>query len=337
MLRYLETFYRHRLVLTTPVALVLLLTVGWVLAQPVTYFSTVRLWVEKPTLISNPNDNPYITPAQEQSSVLTELINTKYFCLEVAKRSPLVRTVATGTGANPSLTERIMARLGRNSSKGPLSGKALDDAVFGVLSGQTIVYAAGPQVMLVNFRGNNPEFTAVVAQAIADEFIAEAPGGQRVQADAAVDFYSGQLKQTQAEVGAADTAVDEYLAAHPEQRSASAVADAKMAQLKRDDAAARKRYDDLQSKLDESKMNRAALSQAGVSGLRMLDRAELGTRAGSVKSLALVAGALGVGLGLAILIVGVIVLTLVDSTLRRPEEVEQVLDLQPVGAVPRLR
>jgi capsular polysaccharide biosynthesis protein len=37
-----------------------------------------------------------------------------------------------------------------------------------------------------------------------------------------------------------------------------------------------------------------------------------------------------------ILVVGILLLTLVDNTFRRPEEVEQALDLRPVGTVPRL-
>jgi len=37
-----------------------------------------------------------------------------------------------------------------------------------------------------------------------------------------------------------------------------------------------------------------------------------------------------------IVVVGVLVLTWTDSTIRRPQEVEALLDLRPVGSVPRV-
>jgi capsular polysaccharide biosynthesis protein len=93
---------------------------------------------------------------------------------------------------------------------------------------------------------------------------------------------------------------------------------------------------DLQSKLDQAKVSLAGLSQPAVSGMRVLDRAEIPTRASSVRNVALQAGAVGLSLALLILIGGILLLTLIDSTLRRPEEVERVLDLKPVGTIPRL-
>ncbi len=67
----------------------------------------------------------------------------------------------------------------------------------------------------------------------------------------------------------------------------------------------------------------------------MLDKAEIPGR-NSVKRLMLAAGVVGALLALVILVVGILLLTLVDNTFRRPEEVEQALDLRPVGTVPRL-
>src|ERR1700736_3421241 len=77
MLRYVETYYRHRLLLTVPIAVVLLIVGGWIFVQPPSYDSTVRLWVEKQTVVPNVNDNPYLTPAQTESAALTEMLATK--------------------------------------------------------------------------------------------------------------------------------------------------------------------------------------------------------------------------------------------------------------------
>lgn len=336
LVRYLETYYRHRLLLMTPVALVVLLAVGWVLFQPPTYDSTVRLWVERQTLVANPNDNPYISPAQAYSAVLAELLSTKYFCLKVGKRSPLVGSLASSGAPRPGLGQQTLAKVGLRSSGGHLSGRALDDAVYVTISQQTVVYPLGPEIVTITFHGSDPELSAQVAQAIADQFVDEILASQRLQADAAVDFYDSQVKQAQAVLAAADTEVDQHLRAHPEQRGANAVPDAKLTQLKRDDDAARQRSAELQSKLDQAKINRSGLTQPSLSGVRVLDRAEVPTRASSIRKLALQAGAVALGLAVLIMVAGVLALTVADSTLRRPDEVEQVLALRPIGTVPRL-
>jgi uncharacterized protein involved in exopolysaccharide biosynthesis len=311
--------------------------VGWVLMQPPTYDSTVRLWTERQTLVPNPNDNPYVTPAQEQASVLTELLNTKYFCVKVGSRSPLAESLASSSGSRPGPVQQVLSKLGLGGAPaGHLSGRALDDAVFQAVSRQTTVVPAGPEIVAVTFRGGSPELASQVAQAVADQFIEETLTSQRVQASAAVDFYASQVKQAQTDLQAADTQVDQYLSAHPEQRVLNAVPDARMTQLRKDDDAARQRYTDLQSKLDQAKVNASGLDQPSVSGIRTLDKAEVPTKASSVKTVALQAAAAGLGLAVLILVAGVLVLTMVDSTVRRPEEVEQVLALRPVGTVPRL-
>lgn len=334
MLRFLETFYRHRLLLLSPVALVFALCVGWVVIQPPAYDSSVRLWTERQTLVQNNVDNPYLSPAQSQTNVLTELLNTKYFSLKVGKRSPLAARIKED--AQRGARDGPFARLGIGGSR-QLSQQQLDDMVFQTVSSQTMVWPAGPEIVTLVFRAGSPELAALVAQAIADQFVEEVLATQRLQSDAAIDFYTSQLKQAQADVAASNKAVDDYLVSRPELRGTSAVPDARLSQLRRDADAAGQRLGEVQGKLDQSKLDRAALTQPVASGLRILDKAEVPTRPSSIRATVLQAGAVAVGLGLALLVTGVLVMTLVDNTVRRPEEVEPVLDLRPVGAVPRVR
>jgi uncharacterized protein involved in exopolysaccharide biosynthesis len=336
MLRFLETYYRHRLLLTAPMVVVFLVVGCWLFLQPPSYDSTARLWVEKQTVVQNPNDNPYVTPAQAQSAALGELLATKYFCVKVGHRSPLAEVLSQPS--QPGQLHRLLAQVGVGSASATVpSQRDLDDALFNVVSKQTSVLPAGPEMMTITFRAGTPELSALVAQAIADQFIDEILSGQRVQVDAAIEFYAGQVKQAQAQLSDADAKVDAYLAAHPEQRSQSAVPDATLTQLKRNDDGLRTRYQDLLSKRDQADQNRTALTQVGLSGIRVLDKALPPTSATSGKKLAIEGGAVGLGLAIVILVVGILLLTLIDSTVRKPEEVEQVLDLRLVGTVPRLR
>jgi len=335
MLRYVETLFRHPLLLLSPTVVLLVLATGWVTMQPPNYDATVRLWVQRQQLVANPNDNPYLTPAQEQAAVLQELLATKYFCLKVGARGGLDKFLADPYSVRPSLPQRVLAKLGLASpTASGLSGGALEDAITAMVS-KAVVLDTGPQMLTITFRGSDPEEAASVAQAIADQFVDESLAAQRTQVSAAVDFYSGQVKQAQAQLSAADAAIDQYLSAHPAQASSNAVPDARMVALKRNDDDARQRVTDLQSKLDQASVDNAALLRPDTSGIRVLDKAEP-PPPNSIKKLLLEAAVVGVVLGLVIMVIGVLLLTLLDSTIRQPEEVEQLLDLRPVGTVPRL-
>jgi uncharacterized protein involved in exopolysaccharide biosynthesis len=336
MLRFLETFYRHRVLLLTPVVIVLVLAVGWVLIQPRGYDSTVRLWTERSSLVSNPNDDLYLTPAQVQAGVLNELLATKYFCVKAGRRGPLHDYLQQVAQRPPNLLTRIEAKVGLAARPGALSESQLDERMFSVLSTSTAVVPSGPEVVTITFHGSNPFVTAKVAQAIAEQFLEEQQTTQRIQQEASITFYTSQLKTAQADAAAAEKAVIDYQVAHPEQRAPSSIPDARMAQLLRDEDAAHQRVSGIQRSLDQTNINQAALNLTGINGLRVLDQAEVPTRATSLRKPAIIAGGIGAGLGLLIIVIGVLVLTLADGTVRRPEEVQEVLDLRQVGTVPKL-
>ena len=341
MLRLLETFFRHRLLLLGPVALVIAGSIGWVVIQPPAYDSSVRMWVERQTLVPDPNSNPYLSPAQEQAAVLTELLSTKYFDSKVGKRSRLADSIRTGAagsqdGMMTRVTQALARALGRAGSPAELSSSQVDDQVAAIISSRTIVIPTGPEVITLTFRAGSSDLAARVAQAIADQYLEETLANQRVQADAAVAFYTSQMKQSQADLSVADKAVDDYLLTNPGQRGANAIPDARLVQLRRDDDAAHQRLQTVQDKLDQARLNRVALDQVGVNGLRVLDRAEAPTSPSSIRKVALEATGVGLVLATLIVVVGVLVLTWMDSTIRRPQEVEDILDLRPVGSVPRV-
>ncbi len=337
MLRLLETFFRHRLLLIAPVAFVLVATLGWVVLQPPAYDSSVRIWTERQTLVPNPNSNPYLTAAQEQAGVLQELVTTKYFDVKVGKRSGLTGAIHDAALHNQGgIKTRLLRTVGLAPPAGQVTDNQADDQVYGTIAANTAVVPSGPEIITVTFRAGTPEMAALVAQAVVDQFMDETLANQRVQADAAVAFYTSQVKAGQADLAAADKQVDDYLLANPSQRSATAIPDARMLQLRRDDDAAHQRMQSIQDKLDQAKLNRVALDQTGANGLRVQDGAEPPSSSSSLKRTLIAAAVVGFVLAALIVIAGVLVLTWTDSTIRRPQEVEALLDLRPVGSVPRV-
>jgi uncharacterized protein involved in exopolysaccharide biosynthesis len=337
MLRLLETFFRHRLLLLAPVGLVLVATLGWVVIQPPAYDSSVRIWTERQTLVPNPNSNPYLTAAQEQGGVLQELVSTKYFDVKVGKRSGLTNAIRDqALHSQGGIRTRLARLVGLAPPAGQVTDSQVDDQVYGAIAAGTTVLPSGPEIITVTFRAGTPEMAALVAQSVVDQFMDETLANQRVQADAAVAFYTSQVKAGQSDLAAADKVVDDYLLANPSQRAANAIPDARMLQLRRDDDAAHQRMQSIQDKLDQAKLNRVALDQSGVNGLRVLDRAEPPSNSSSFRRTLIGGGVVGLILATLIIVVGVLALTWTDSTIRRPQEVEALLDLRPVGSVPRV-
>jgi uncharacterized protein involved in exopolysaccharide biosynthesis len=338
MVRYLETFFRHRVLFAIPVGLIVLVSTLVVLTQPSSYLASTRLWVDKPAIDdgSGVGSNPFVTPAAEQMQSLQELLNTRYFTIKVAHRGPLASRLAS-TPQELTGYHWVAAKLRGRSTGGALPSAAdVNDMAYDILTSNVSVYAAGPQIIQINFTYSDPKVAAGTAQAIIDQFVDESLSSARSRAQVQEDFYGGQIKQASQVLAAADQAVNQYLAAHPEQRSPSAVPDARLTQLQQTDLLARQAVSDMQSKIDAARLQEAGLSAAGASGMRLLDPAIVPAEAGTSRKLLVEAGGAGLGVGLVVLVLGLLALTLTDTTLRRPDEVEPALGLRLVGSIPHL-
>jgi len=341
VLRYLETFYRYRFQLLAPVCLVLVAAAGVTALQPRTYTSTARIWVDRQTALgtsTSSDNNPYVDISVQESNTLAELIRTRSFCSQVGRRSHLSDSIASRP-ITPGLTSRILAKVGlAPATPAHLPSPAqVDDSVYTLVNANATAVPSGANIIDVSFTYSDPQLAANAAQALVDQFISEIQANGRAQAQAAADFYGSQAKQALADQTATSAKVYDYLAAHPELRPDNAVPDAKLIQLRADDTAARARYESIRSKLDQASINLAGYDAAGASGFRVLDPAQFPSSSTVNRKLLVQVLGGGLALGLLIFLVGLIALTLADTTLRRPEEVEPALGLRVVASAPRLR
>jgi uncharacterized protein involved in exopolysaccharide biosynthesis len=175
--------------------------------------------------------------------------------------------------------------------------------------------------------------TGTVA-AVVDQFLDETLTSRKARSQVSERFYSGQLKTAQEALATADGAVNQYLAQHPELRAINSVPDARLVELQRADAQARETMSNFQQKVDSAKLDQAALSASGASGLRLLDPAVVPAHPSVSHRLIIQAMAAGLGLGLLVVVLALLVVTLADTTVRRAEEVEQAFGLRLAGAVP---
>jgi uncharacterized protein involved in exopolysaccharide biosynthesis len=337
MIRYLETFYRHRLILVAPVALVLLISVSVVYFQPRAYDATAKLWVDKDLLGTTAVDTSFTAPADTQVAVLQELLKTRSFAVKVAAKGPLVATLLSrrAAAANDPVSQLSNAVQGRSTSNGPLTPEQQDDLVFSTISVAATAVSSGPNIITVTFRDADPDVAAAVAQGIVDQFIVELLSDQRAQATTAADFYTGQVKTAAVDLSAKDAAVYNYLSAHPEQQLATAIPDLTVSQLRRDDDLARTRYESMLAKLDSANLQAQLANDPTPSGLRVIDPALSPRKPVSRTTQLIEAGGAGLISGLGLMLLCLVVLTLADTSLRHSAEVETMTGLTVAGDIPQ--
>jgi hypothetical protein len=207
--RYIQTFSRHRVLLCTPIAVAVLISAWFVLGAPKSYQSTASLWLDNPppSQTSVANTNPAILPpANQEQSVLTELLATRQFRLAVGHAGPLAAYLAHhGTaGWGPSA---LLAQLRGTGS--------LDDRVDSALGHGVSSTVAGPQVLQISVQGPTPAVAAGTLSALLNEFNQDRSDTRRTRAAATLAYYNGQLQAAQKAFDGAVQALTSYRAAHP--------------------------------------------------------------------------------------------------------------------------
>src|SRR5437588_13108711 len=114
MVRYLETFFRHRLLLTLPIAIAIVGTLGFVAQQPRVYSASVKIWVDRSAYGLTATDNAYLTPAQEQAEVITELLRTRAFCLSVGAQGKLTEELRSQAAGATGPVAKLQALVSPN-------------------------------------------------------------------------------------------------------------------------------------------------------------------------------------------------------------------------------
>ena len=303
MVRYLETFFRHWVLLLAPLLIAVSASVGIALTHPRMYQASARVWFDSSTIVGNTSWNPYTAPADAQAASLKELLQTRNFARQVGQRGPLAEYLSHSSQAYTDPISKALGALIGGQGSGGTSDQVLTDRVFDALNQGTVVAPVGPQILTVTFSAPDAAVASGTAQAIVDEFFDETLATRRAQAQASVDFYQKQLQLLPA--------------------------------VSRADTVGQQRQDDLIQKFDDAQLQLAADEQPSASGFRLVDRAEMPDRPVGIRKALLLAGMAGTAIGLALMTLVLLLLTWSDRTLRRPEELRAIVDHPAAGVIPR--
>ena len=296
MTRYIETFFRHKVLLLTPLVLTLLVSVWYVSQQPTTYTASTTVWFDTqapgPAYFDVTNFIPQ--PAGQAQTVLTQLLTTKDFLVKAANRGPLAG--ASGQAASSS-TDKVAAELGSSVT----------------------AYAVGPQVLRLLTTNGNPTVATKQLQGVLDQFFDELKSIRTDRDGASINYYQPRVDSATDTLNKAQAAQIAYLADHPQAAAAGASADPQYAALSGAVVSAQAQFMDADKALTQAKQ---ALATDQASATSHVIDPPGDAVANSKKKSAIMAGGAGLVFGLLLGLLGLVAMTAADTAPRRRQDVE---------------
>jgi hypothetical protein len=311
MAKYLEILFRHRLRF-----LILIVILPAELAMACIFLfphqtATSALWVDTPAYIqispSVQGWNQYLTPAQNTVDALDQLRGTDSF---VTTLSAKLETLNTFRDAS----ER--------------------DSVIATAATDIAIVANGSHLVGLTYTCPRQPICTNVLIATEQTYQQWLDDQQTAQAKVAIDFYTGQLSDAQTKLDSDQTALANYLSAHPNVKPADAAVLPQFEQLTRNVNNDLLQVADLQQKLDDTKLTNAAVNQTDSTVLKVIDPPRtVGGRLSSLpRKQMLIAGAAGLALAVVVLVL----MVWSDRTVREARDLEKFLRLPIVATIPDL-
>jgi capsular polysaccharide biosynthesis protein len=321
--RFLETFFRYKLLILLPFFITPLVVVpfSFVLVKPY-YETTAGLWVERPSYVpatDEGNWNRYITPAQNQQQQMNELMKTRSFTDDIARRTSLALLLDTPEGK-----EELFEYLGR--------------AVYPLPTGN--------KLLTVRVRAEDPALSLEIIQATVAAF-RERNQNERMQASAsAIAFYEQQLKEANDQTTGSRDRVRRYITSNPRavasdpNAAASRVSlptsatDPQLAELLKRLETDERESERLRGLLEQARFEASAALEGNDASLQLLDPPLFPTRAERERRRLLIFPAAAVAIGTLVSALLLVSLTASDRSVRSTADLSTMGRV--IGVVPRM-
>ncbi len=319
MARTLEAIFRR------PLQLLLLMVLPPVMGVAIAYFvsprtypSTTSLWaLQRYEFIgaTGPEVDLLASPAETQASALSELLQTRYFALAVAKSAQLESSL----NLDPSVKA---------------DSSVLDDALFTEISHNVQVVPQAYNLFEVSYANRNPLVAQRVVSAVLQNFVLQSQGLTTLGGQNLLDSYKMQLTKVKQDADMAAAAEAKYLRGHPDLAKQgpelAAVSDPHYSQLHAQTQQAQAVVQGLQITITTLEQEISTQGHNVNNLFKIMDPPSISYRSNSRTKLYLTGG--GIGLGTAILACVLFLIILV----RRDHSVYDALDIQKITDVPVL-
>lgn len=316
LLRFLESYFRHRWLHLLPIPLMLVVAGYSVMTATPGYISRGVLYVQKgsflASLTSLQGDSGFswVTPAQEAVDEFSEMLLTDAFIRAVIAQTDLEPSMGSGpTAAQDALTEA---------------------------SSSIWVSPLGKHLVLIGAANEKPALAQQFVNSVMETYILWKIQADRQEGAAAQAFFANLIDSYQTDVDGTRQELEQYLINHPrpirEDRS-----DTETLEIARLQAAVDLASKRLANALDKEEDARLAMAQAESNArqtYRVVDAPKLPTKPDKSMRQTLLGSVIYLVVGIVLCVVGVAGAALLDSSLRFPIDVRRRLNLPLLAAMP---
>lgn len=316
MTKVLEILFRNkwRLIPLLLVPIVLGGAIAFLL--PRTYQSTARLLAGQRYAVlgaTGLESDLQSSPAMTQAAALTDLLQTRTFCLDVANQTDLPNHIG-------------VVRSEKNQ---------LQDALYNEISTHVQVTTIGYRLYEVSYENKNPTVAMQVVKAVVAEFDSVSSSQATAEGEQLINTYQGQLKAAQQQADNTTQAAAEYLRDH-NLTSITAQADPQYQLLAQQAEQARSALASVQANINSVNQQLAMLNNQNGSLFSVIDTPIVPDKPESrTKTLLMVSG-IGLAIGLLACIGYFLILVRLDQSVYSAAELPAVAEYPVLIQIPRL-
>jgi hypothetical protein len=319
--RFLETFFRHKLLILLPFFLTPLVVVpfSFLLVKPY-YETNAGLWVERPSYVPMTDDgswNRFVTPAQNQQARIVELLKTRSFTDDIARRTSLAPLLDTPEGR---------------------------DDLFEYLGRAIYPLPTGNKLLTIRVRAEDPQLSMEIIQGTVSAF-RERNQNERMQASsAAIGFYEQQLKDANDQATASRDRTRRYITSNPRvaatdpsasnSRLPTSAVDPQLAELTKRLESDEKEVERIRVLLEQARFEASAGLEGNDASLQLLDPPVFPTKAERERRRLLIFPAAAVAIGTLVSALLLVALTASDRSVRSTTDIGTMGRV--IGVVPRM-
>jgi hypothetical protein len=321
--RFLETFFRYKILILLPFFITPLIVVpfSFLLVKPY-YETTAGLWVERPSYVPSTDDanwNRYITPAQNQQQAMNELLKTRSFTEDIARRTSLAPLLDTPEGK---------------------------DEIFEYIGQVVYPLPTGNKLLSVRVRASDPTLSMEIIQGAVAAFRERNQNARMQAASAAISFYEQQTKEASDQATASRDRVRRYITANPRSVSGdpnaaasrvnlpTSATDPQLAEMLKRLETDERESERLRGLLEQARFDASAALDGNDATLQLLDPPVFPTRAERERRRFLIFPAAAVAIGTLVSALLLVSLTASDRSVRSTTDLGTMGRV--IGVIPRM-
>ncbi len=320
--RYVNTFFRHWPLYLLPAVIIAGIMIGVSFTIKPKYGTSATVWVEEsgfldPSYRTAQNDGAYYdSPAQRKSRVFEEYVQSRSFVREIVSKT---------------------------SFKELLNKQSTSDEIIDDIQANTKTTTNGFHSFTMTYSHANPARSNEITRAMLDRFMLEQREAIKRTGQGAIDFAKTQLDQTQKDLDTAQKSLTSFASQNTctiqknDQQTTISETDLKCQQLTTELEKNRTKYYDQTDRLKGLQAAYGAAVEGKDLSLRITDQPETIDPGSAGRKLAPVFGLGGFAVGLLLALIGVVVITWADHSIRLRAHASRYLDPVQVFEVPMIK